>query len=291
MHLVRKSAAAVLTPHPTYARHGQGYSHASLVDHVSGSVHTGLSMNQLAVDGSLAPHVHSYEEGFYILEGAAEVTSNGQAFRLGPGDFGVFKVGTPHAWRNAGAAEVRWLQMAAPQPKPAGKERDTFFLKGGFAKDGPPPAAAKPLGQSDPGANLLGHFDVSQIPSPEQRAAGVVGSPGVFLKWMIDEAFGARHHRMLFIEYLPGANIPLHDHTFEEAYFILSGEVHGTLDGEHYVATAGEVLWTGVGCVHSFANKGSEPVRWIETFSPQPPAENVFRFMAEWEKKALEIEG
>ena len=100
MHLVRKSAA-VRTPHPTYANHSQGYTHASLVDHVSGSVHTGLSMNQLAVDGTLAPHVHSYEEGFYILAGEAEVTSNGHAYRLGPGDFGVFKVGMPHAWRNA----------------------------------------------------------------------------------------------------------------------------------------------------------------------------------------------
>ena len=291
MHSIRKSGSAVLASHPIYANHSQGYTQASLVDHESGSVHTGLSLGQLAADGTLAPHVHSYEEGFYILEGQAEVTSNGQAYLLGPGDFGAFKVGTPHSWRNAGAAPVRWLQMAAPQPKPVGKERDTFFLKGGFPKDAPPPSAAKPLAGSDAGANLLGHFDVGQIPPPEQRVAGVVGSPGVFLKWMIDEQFGARHHRMLFIEYQPGASIPLHDHTFEEAYFVLSGEVQGTLDGEHYLAKAGDVLWTGVGCVHSFANNGSEPVRWLETFSPQPPAENVFRFMAEWEKKAKEIEG
>jgi quercetin dioxygenase-like cupin family protein len=180
--------------------------------------------------------------------------------------------------------------MAAPQPKPVGKERDTFFVKNGFSKDAPI-ASAKPLAESDLKGNLLSHFDVGQIPSPEQRAAAVVGSPGVFLKWMVDEQFGARHHRMLFIEYQPGANIPLHDHTFEEAYFILSGEVQATLDGERYLAKAGDVLWTGVGCVHSFANVGSEPVRWLETFSPQPPAENVFRFMAEWEKKAKEIEG
>jgi len=37
-------------------------------------------------------------------------------------------------------------------------------------------------------------------------------------------------------------------------------------------------------------NKSAKPVRWIETFSPQPPAENAFRFMAEWEKRAAEIE-
>ena len=51
------------------------------------------------------------------------------------------------------------------------------------------------------------------------------------------------------------------------------------------------MLWTGVGCVHAFANVGSEPVRWLETFAPQPPKENVFRFMAEWETRAKELEG
>jgi mannose-6-phosphate isomerase-like protein (cupin superfamily) len=117
------------------------------------------------------------------------------------------------------------------------------------------------------------------------------GLKGVFLKWLIDEKFGAAHHRLLFIEYLPGVAIGLHDHTYEEAYFILSGEVEATMDGKRYVAKAGDVLWTGVGCVHAFANTGREPVRWLETFSPQPPSENVFRFMAEWEQRARDLEG
>ena len=86
-------------------------------------------------------------------------------------------------------------------------------------------------------------------------------------------------------------SIGLHDHTYEEAYFILSGEVEATMDGTRYRARAGDVLWTGVGCVHAFANTGREPVRWLETFSPQPPQENVFRFMAEWEQRAKQLEG
>ena len=134
--------------------------------------------------------------------------------------------------------------------------------------------------------NLLGHFDVDQIPPPSERKGGLQGLEGVFLKWMIDENFGACHHRFLFIEYQPGVSIAPHDHTFEEAYFILSGEVEGTLDGKWYRAQAGDVLWTSVGCVHAFANISDQPVRWLETFSPQPPQENVFRFMADWEQRA-----
>src|SRR5215217_5579681 len=88
-----------------------------LVDHRAGSVHTGLSIAELAPSGTIAPHVHSFEESFYVLSGEAFLRVNDQSYRIGPGDFGAVKVGTAHAWRAATAAPVRWLQMAAPQPK------------------------------------------------------------------------------------------------------------------------------------------------------------------------------
>jgi quercetin dioxygenase-like cupin family protein len=266
--------------------HAEAYTQAVLVDRSTGSFHTGLSLNQLAAGGTIHPHVHSFEEGFYVLSGDAIVTIAGTSYRLTSGDYAVAKVGTPHAWRSIGAAPVRWLQMAAPQPKPAGAERDTFFLKDrSVASDAPR------LDLSDLKGNLLGHFDKSQVTPVAERKNVVAGLEGVFLKWMIDEDFGARHHRMLFIEYQPGVGIGLHDHTFEEAYFILEGEVEATLDGTKYTARAGDVVWTSVGCVHAFRNTSSAPVRWLETFSPQPPKENVFRFMAEWDARAREVEG
>jgi quercetin dioxygenase-like cupin family protein len=275
-----------LAAHPVLDAHSRGYRATDLVGRATGSVHTGLSMNHLDAGGHVDPHVHSFEEGFYILSGEAVVTIGGNAHRLGAGDYGALKVGTPHGWRAADGSAVRWLQMAAPQPKPPGAERDTFF-----PRDRSMPLDAPRLDLDDRKGSLLGHFDVGQIPPPGQRPGGLQGLEGVFLKWMIDEDFGARHHRMLFIEYQPGVSIAPHDHTFEEAYFILSGEVEGTLDGTRYRARAGDVLWTGVGCVHTFVNTSSQPVRWLETFAPQPPRENVFRFMGEWEKKAGELEG
>jgi quercetin dioxygenase-like cupin family protein len=286
MHHFGHFDPAALAEHPIYTGHSDGYRLASLVDDGAGSVHTGLSIAELAPGGTLAPHVHSYEESFYVLSGEAIVGINDQAYRVGPGDLGALKVGTVHGWRAAGSAAVRWLQMAAPQPKPLGKERDTFFVtNGSVAPDG---ARLNPT-RAD--GNLLGHFDVGQIPPGDEGRIEAGGLKGVFLKWLIDEKLGARHHRLLFIEYLPGVSIGLHDHTYEEAYFIVSGEVEATMDGTRYRARAGDVLWTGVGCVHAFANTGREPVRWLETFSPQPPQENVFRFMAEWEQRAKDLEG
>jgi quercetin dioxygenase-like cupin family protein len=286
MHHFGHFDASALGRHPVYDGHSERYAHASLIDHVTESVHTGLSIDELAPGGTLPPHVHSYEESFYVLGGQAILRIDNHTHLVRSGDFGVIKVGTAHAWRAVGTTPVRWLQTAAPQPKPPGHERDTFFLR-----DASVPADAPPLDLTRLDGALLGHFDVGQIPPGDEGRMVAGGLKGVFLKWLIDEKFGATHHRLLFIEYLPGVAIGLHDHTYEEAYFILSGEVEATMDGKRYVAKAGDVLWTGVGCVHAFANTSRAPVRWLETFSPQPPSENVFRFMAEWEQRARELEG
>ncbi len=286
MHYFGKFDETAMTADPLFAGHSQSYIRISLVNHTLGSVLTGLSVCEIAAGGSLDTHVHSFEEGFYVLEGEGVYSVNDQSYMLKAGDYGVAKVGVLHSWRNTGKAPVRWLQMNAPQPKPAGKERDTFFKKGAKAS-----YDARPLDVNDTRGNLLGHFDESQIPPVGQRTNVAAGLEGVFLKWMIDEKFGSIHHRMLFIEYQPGVSIGLHDHTFEEAYFLLSGEVQGVMDGKTYLARPGDVLWTSVGCVHSFANVGDKPVRWLETFAPIPPKEDVFRFMGNWEKQAKELEG
>ncbi len=284
MHYVGQTPP--FAPHPVFNGHSRGFTHAVLVDHTSGSVHTGLSLARLEPDGWLAPHVHSYEVGFYLLEGEVLLALDDHAFRLRPGDFGCIKVGTLHAWRSVGSGPARWLRMAAPQPKPAGAERDTFFKKGGS-----PPDDGDPFDGTNARGWLLGHFDESQIPPGEDGRMVSGGLKGVFLKWLIDESFGAVHHRLLFIEYLPGVGIGAHDHTYEEAYYILSGEVEAVLDGRRYLARPGDVLWTATGCTHTFKNVSREPVRWLETFSPQPPRENVFRFFAEWDQRARELEG
>ena len=278
MHLVKRAHEYSFLAPPVFARHSQGYTRAALVDSTCGSVHTGLTLNRLEPGGEVAPHLHSFEESVYILEGrlASTSLSPGTSTPLSPGDFAVMKVGVLHGWRNEGTEPVRWLEMNAPQPKATGEPRDTFF-----------PSAAH-LGVASGQVVPTSHFDASQIPPEDQRPAGL--AKGVFLKWLIDEPFGAIHHRLVFIEYQPGAAIAPHDHTFEEAYFIVSGEVEAVVDGERHLVGPGDVVCTAVGCVHSFTNIGTGPVRWLETFSPQPPKENVFRFRAEWDARAAELE-
>src|SRR5258705_8371210 len=160
MHSVTRAHEYHFTEPIVFAGRSRGYTQAALVDERQGSVHTGLSLNELAAGGTIATHFHSFEEGFYVLAGQAVVTVDAHPVALGPGDFGLFKVGVPHAWSNSGSAPLWWLQMTAPQPKPAGKERDTFF-------------PLSPDRASASGELVRGHFDPTQIPPEDARPAGL----------------------------------------------------------------------------------------------------------------------
>src|SRR4051794_1691951 len=113
MHHFGSFDETALAPDPTFAGHADGYRRAILIGPHVGSVHTGMSIAQLDPGGVLHPHVHSYEEGFYILEGEAVTMVNGHAVHLVPGDYGVVKVGERHALRASGGGRVRWMQMNA----------------------------------------------------------------------------------------------------------------------------------------------------------------------------------
>jgi len=235
----------------------------------------GTGICYLDPNGIIQPHLHSFEESFYILEGNVIVQINEQAYQLSAGHFGLISTGVKHAFRNASDKSARWLEMHAPQPRPIDYRRDTFFIGGEVSTMANAP---------ENGTSQLGHFDEAQLPVPggPSQMEGFNPTTGVAIKMFVDRSFGAIHQSLFLIQYMPGAKIDPHDHTFEESYYIVSGRVKATADGNVYDLGAGDVIWTGVGCIHSFENVGSEPVRWIETQAPLPPAKEVFRFERDW---------
>ncbi len=278
MHYVSKIEGGVAPTPKLYERHSSGFRRATYVDQGAGSVHMGTGICFLDPRGVIEPHLHSFEESFYILEGTILAEIGERSYALGPGHYGLISTGVQHAWRNTGAAPVRWLEMQAPQPRALDYGQDTFFVGG----EAPTEAAAPDL--PDPTHNVLGHFDESQLPRPggPSQMEGFNPTTGVAIKMFVDRSFGAIHQSLFLIQYLPGAKIDLHDHTFEESYYIVSGRVRARADGKSYDLGPGDVIWTSVGCIHSFENLGTEPVRWIETQAPLPPAKEVFRFEREW---------
>ena len=278
MHHVSKIDEASARTPKAYEKHSNGYRRATYVDHSMGSVHMGVGICYLDPGGEIKPHRHSFEESFYILNGSAIVQIGDQSYEVGPGNYGLIATGKPHTWRNAGEKPLRWLEMQAPQPRSLEHGRDTFFEKGEWVSQG------SPIRFHDRIEGLLGHFDESSLPRPggASQMEGFNPTTGVAIKMFVDRSFGSIHQSLFLIQYSPSAKIDPHDHTFEESYFIVGGRVKAVADGKTYDLGPGDVIWTSVGCIHSFENVGSEPVRWIETQAPLPPSKEVFRFERDW---------
>jgi quercetin dioxygenase-like cupin family protein len=273
-HVSKLDYAAAQTP-PEYQPHSSGFRRATYVDLAVGSVHMGTGVCTLDAAGDINPHIHSFEETFYILEGSINVQIGDHAYTLRPGHFGLIGTGVSHGWRNNGDQPARWLEMQAPQPRSLDYGRDTFFIGGDMTAQSASPDSA---------AGIIGHFDESQLPRPGalSEMEGFNPTTGVAIKMFVDRSFGAVHQSLFLIQYMPGAKIDPHDHTFEESYLIVGGSVRATADGKTYDLGVGDAIWTSVGCIHSFENVGSEPVRWIETQAPLPPTKEVFRFERDW---------
>jgi quercetin dioxygenase-like cupin family protein len=285
-HLIR---AADVAGAPAYEPHSRGFAGAPLVSGATGSVHMGLGLCSLE-GGRLDLHVHSFEESFYVLEGTPSLHLDGRDVRLRRGACGVVPVGTPHAWWS-GDGRALWIDMLAPRPRDGSQPRDTFFL-------GPAPKPRpEPLDVRDPRNRHLfalaeGDMNLdelkkgSEVTAPTvsaSMATAVLAYSGIAVKMLVDKRLGAELSTMFMVDYQPGAIAHPHDHPFEEAYYMLEGEVDVVADGERYTLEAGDVFWTGVGCVHAFYEMRGGFVRWLETSAPQPPDRHSYRFDRDWE--------
>jgi mannose-6-phosphate isomerase-like protein (cupin superfamily) len=284
MHYVSKIQSGSFAIPRAYAEHSKGFGRATYVEHGMGSVHMGVGICRLSARGSVQSHVHSLEESFYVFRGNPILQIEDKAYPLRPGNFGLISTGKEHAWSNSSEEEAQWLEMQAPQPRAADYGRDTFFVNG----NGQATKSAVPAEPVEAPKLMFGHFDESSLPRPggPSQMEGFNPTTGVAIKMFVDRSFGAIHQSLFLIQYAPGAKIDPHDHTFEESYYIVSGRVKAVADGKTHDLGPGDVIWTGVGCIHSFENVGSEPVRWIETQAPLPPAKEIFRFERDWAQSA-----
>jgi len=284
-HLVCRAADAIYEQPLGWAGGATGYRRWNAIGEHTGSAHTGFGMCAVEPGGSVPAHVHSFEETFYIHEGIGVIDMPDGAHQVGPGDYGLIPVGTPHAWRNDGAATVTWAEMQGPAPRSRHGD-DTFLV---------PLAAgmATSVDVRDPRNSRFGnitanHMDVGKqsqdllAVSASMRTALLVYS-GITVKMMADSDLGAQLTTMFMVQYDQDGRAGQHDHPFEETYLILEGATDAEFDGERYRLEVGDIAWAGVGCVHGFANAGQGPVRWLETQSPQPPARYSYRFARDWE--------
>jgi mannose-6-phosphate isomerase-like protein (cupin superfamily) len=61
---------------------------------------------------------------------------------------------------------------------------------------------------------------------------------------------------------------PLHQHDFDEAFYVLEGELTFHLDGELVTVGAGGLAFAPGGAPHTFANRGSADARYLIVCTP-----------------------
>jgi quercetin dioxygenase-like cupin family protein len=248
---------------------GAGPAEVELLGEHTGSVHMAWTMCELAPGASLPRHLHTFEQAAYVLEGELELELDDRRHRLSGDDFALVPTGASHRWTNRSGAGARWLEVSVPQPRSAPAPPHTFVTDATGER-----ATATPTGRFDPGDVAASRVQIEGF-----EGGGI--SAGV-MTMLVDRAFGAHQLQLFVIEFEPGAEIGLHDHPFEEAYYVVAGEIEATLDGETHTLRPGDLAWTGVGCLHGFTNRTSERVRWIEAMAPQPPAAHAARFVSRW---------
>jgi quercetin dioxygenase-like cupin family protein len=188
--------------------------------------------------------------------------------------------------------------MASPRPRGPDQPPDTFWLGG--APDEP----GESLDLRDPRNRNLFHLIAGDMDVERLRVGASVGAPtvsasmataplvysGITVKMLVDKRLDAQLHTMFMVGYQPGAVAHPHDHPFEEAYYMLEGEVDVVADGDRYTLRPGDVFWTGVGCVHAFYETRGGTVKWLETSAPGPPDRHSYRFERDWEYLAERLE-
>jgi quercetin dioxygenase-like cupin family protein len=291
MYHVQAAGDVELAEPAALAGRVSGLKRASLVGRHVGAVHTGLALCSMGPGGEVGTHLHSTEQSFYVLRGNPEVVVEGRAYRLAPHECGLLPVGSPHAWRNGAEEEALWLEANAPAPRISGSP-DTFWTGEPL-----PPSSSTALDIRDPRTRTFfrlseGEMDVDRlkvgapVDAPTvsaSMATALLAYSGIAVKMLIDGRLGAVLHTMFMVEYEPGGVAQPHDHPLEEAYYMLEGEVEAMADDDVFTLGPGDVFWTSVGCVHAFHNKSQGKVRWLETQSPQPPANHSYRFNRDWD--------
>ncbi|MGZ4199492.1 MAG: cupin domain-containing protein [Thermoleophilia bacterium] len=292
MYHVQKASEIVLEEAAGPPGRFQGLRRQTLVGRHTGAVHTGFALVSLEPGGWVGTHLHSTEQSFYVLEGNPILALDGRSHRLAPHECGLIPVGVPHSWRvEAGAETPRWLEMNAPAPRLSGPP-DTFWTGDPVPADGDGTVDIR-----DPRSRHFFRLGAGEMELDNLKIGAAVDAPtvsasmatallaysGIAVKMLVDQRLGAVLHTMFMVEYEPGGVAQPHDHPLEETYYILKGEVDAMADDDKFTLRPGDVFWTGVGSIHAFWNNSGGRVRWLETQSPQPPANYSYRFNRDWD--------
>jgi quercetin dioxygenase-like cupin family protein len=117
--------------------------------------------------------------------------------------------------------------------------------------------------------HLVSRVDWSfQDAPPELPVAG----SGFARLTLVGRETGALHSELTVCRLQPGADLPRHMHSFEEAFYVLSGQVVLELDERRLLLETGDFALAPIGVAHGWSNAGDQEARWLTISTPQRTA-------------------
>ncbi len=102
-------------------------------------------------------------------------------------------------------------------------------------------------------------------------------SSGLVRTVLIGRDTGATHTELAATRLSPGGWLGRHRHSFEEALYVLGGELIVELDGRAHRLRPGDFILMTIGTWHSLVNAGTEEVRLLSVNTPQRLAPDAGR--------------
>jgi len=127
-------------------------------------------------------------------------------------------------------------------------------------------------------------WDFAETPQPSTDVAH-----GLSRVVLVGAAQGAVHTEVAIGQLIPGGFINRHVHSYEEALYVLSGELTSEIEGRAHRLVAGDFALHPLGAWHGIANTGDEPVRWMSVNTPQRVDPESGRKDTYFAKKGFEL--
>ena len=120
----------------------------------------------------------------------------------------------------------------------------------------------------------VGRIDWSFADHPAPASARSSGLARVVL---VGPEQGAVHTELAAGAFAPGGWLRRHVHSFEEALYVLAGELAIEIGGTAHRLVAGDFALMPIGTWHALANAGEDQVRWLSVSTPQRLAPDAGR--------------
>jgi mannose-6-phosphate isomerase-like protein (cupin superfamily) len=190
-------------------------------------------------------HVHVADQFYYILRGRMHVQIGDGIYTAEPGSLVFIPAGAPHWNWNEGSEEEVHAELIIPAPREGLPTVYPVQVASLEAKPAQDPFFIRPTDESG--------FEPDRFSTVA----------------LADRTTGSRAGRIAVAQVAPGRGTPLHLHTFDQFYFVLSGTMQLQIGLENYTAGPNTYVLLPAGVPHRNWNDGPEAERHLNVQVPE----------------------